>query len=292
MTQVSNRRLTGRVAIVTGADNPHGIGAAIAKSLAAAGVRIFLHYFRRSSAVHTDASEPSEIFYRAQQSKRPEEVLTAIQHLGGSARAWEGDLSDPGSVPTLFDQAEKAFGPVEILVNNAAHWEGDTFVPAGRELANKLHETWTERPADVTSESIDRLFAVNTRAVALTMSDFAKRHVNRGADWGRIINVSTEGAYVFPSEISYGASKLALEGYTRSAALELGRFGITANTVSLGPIQTGWITPELEKELVPRIPLGRIGTPEDVADVVVFLASHQARWVTGQTIHVGGGSTM
>jgi 3-oxoacyl-[acyl-carrier protein] reductase len=279
--------LRDRVAVVTGANNPYGIGAAVAKALAAAGVRVFLHYFRRSPAVSVDSPTPSEAFYLAQQSKGPEEVIEAIDALGGKSQAWEADLSDPRSIPDLFDEAEKVFGPAEILVNNAAHWEGDTFIPSGGELANKLHETWTERPAEVTPGSIDRLFAVNTRAVALTMSELAKRHIERGADWGRIINVSTEGAHVFPSEISYGASKLALEGYTRSAAVELGRFGITVNTVSLGPIQTGWITPELESELVPKIPLGRIGTPDDVADVVVFLASHQARWVTGQKIHVG-----
>ncbi len=118
----------------------------------------------------------------------------------------------------------------------------------------------------------------------------ARRHVRRKADWGRIINISTAGAYVFPSEISYGAGKLALEAYARSAAMELGQFGITVNAVAPGPIQT--VTAELEKELSPTIPLKRIGTPEDVADVLVYLASHQARWVTGQRIFVGGGHGM
>jgi 3-oxoacyl-[acyl-carrier protein] reductase len=104
--------------------------------------------------------------------------------------------------------------------------------------------------------------------------------------------VSTAGADRFPSEVSYGASKFALESYTRSAALELGQFGITVNAVSLGPVQTGWITSKLEKEILPTIPLGRIGSPEDVADVIMFLASDQARWVTGQRIYVGGGHGM
>ena len=102
------------------------------------------------------------------------------------------------------------------------------------------------------------------------MVEHARRHVGRGADSGRIVNVSTEGAYCFPSEISYGASKLALDGFSRSAAWELGQFGVTVNVVSLGPIQTGWITPVLEKELIPKIPMGRIGTRKDVADVIVF----------------------
>jgi 3-oxoacyl-[acyl-carrier protein] reductase len=90
----------------------------------------------------------------------------------------------------------------------------------------------------------------------------------------------------------YGASKHALESYSRAAASELGRFGITVNVVSLGPIQTGWITPENERDWAQDIPLGRIGRPEDVADVMVLLASEQARWLTGQLVYVGGGHQM
>jgi 3-oxoacyl-[acyl-carrier protein] reductase len=103
------------------------------------------------------------------------------------------------------------------------------------------------------------------------------------------VNISTAGSECFPSEASYGASKHALESYTRTAARELGQFGITVNVLALGPVQTGWITPQLEQALVPTLALGRLGTPEDVADVVVFLASEQARWVTGQKIFVDGG---
>jgi 3-oxoacyl-[acyl-carrier protein] reductase len=88
--------------------------------------------------------------------------------------------------------------------------------------------------------------------------------------------------------VSYGASKFALESLTRSAAYELGHLGITVNALALGPVQTGWITRELELALLPRIPLGRLGTPEDVADVLVFLSSEQARWITGQRIFLAG----
>lgn len=148
---------------------------------------------------------------------------------------------------------------------------------------------WTDRPLTVDSGRFDRIFAVNTRAAVLMMAEFARRHIGRGATWGRILNVSTDGAYQFPSEITYGASKFALESYTRSAAIELGRYGVTVNVVSPGPIQTGWITPAMEAGIVSSIPLGRIGRPEDVADALVLLASEQARWVTGQVLHVGGG---
>ncbi len=159
-------------------------------------------------------------------------------------------------------------------------------------MVNKFVEKWTSAPRTITDGSFDRLFAVNTKAVALLMTEFAKRHIEREASWGRIINISTDGAYCFPSEISYGASKLALEGYSRSAATELGQFGITVNIISPGAVQTGWITPEMESEITSSYPLKRIGKPEDIADVVVFLASEQARWVTGQKIYVGGGHAM
>ena len=109
---------------------------------------------------------------------------------------------------------------------------------------------------------------------------------------GRLVNVSTDGAYVFPGEVSYGASKLALEGYARSAAVELGPLSITVNAVSLGAVQTGWISPEMEEEMSAEYPLRRVGRSEDVADVIVFFASEQARWVTAQTLYVGGGHAM
>jgi 3-oxoacyl-[acyl-carrier protein] reductase len=148
------------------------------------------------------------------------------------------------------------------------------------------------RTTPLTAGTFERQFLVNVLAAALMMAEFAKRHLDRQASWGRIINISTDGAEGFPSEVSYGASKLALESYTRGAACELGRFGITVNVLALGPAQTGWIDAELERRLLPTIPLGPIGQPSDIADVVVFLASDQARWVTGQRIFVGGGHRM
>jgi 3-oxoacyl-[acyl-carrier protein] reductase len=287
--------LKDRVAIVTGANNPYGIGAGIAKAFVEQGAKVLLHYFRVKTAISSresvseDISSPGEAFYYRQIAKSPDEVLQRICDSGGRAHAHEADLSDPAAIPHLFDEAEKALGPVDILVNNAAHWEADTFIPGDETLRNKMVEMWTARPARMTAESFDRNFFVNARAVALMMADFTVRHWRRKANWGRIINISTAGAYCFPSEVSYGASKLALEGYTRSAALELGQFGITVNAISLGPVQTGWITPKLEKELLPSIPLGRVGTPADVANAVIFLSSEQAGWITGQKFFVGGG---
>ena len=204
--------------------------------------------------------------------------------------AQEAVLSDPSSVPLVFEAAKAALGPVDILVNNAAHCVADTFVPLDALPAGARSPSGV-RLRTFSPEEHDHHFAVNSRAAALMISEFARRHVERGASWGRVVNVSTDGAHVFRGEISYGASKLALEGYARSAAVELGPLGITVNTVSLGAVQTGWISPEME-EVSAEYSLRRVGRPQDVADVIDFFASEQARWVTAQTLYVGGGHAM
>ncbi len=286
--------LKDKVAIITGANNPYGIGAGIAKALAVQGVKVFLHYFREVEppTQEADNSEQGEAFYYSQKSKTADEILATIRETGVEAEAWEADLSIPENIPMLFDNAEAAFGKVDILVNNAAYWEADTFIPVADDLVNKFVEAWTDAPNLITATSFDRVFAVNTRAISLMMVEFTKRHTQRKSNWGRIINISTDGAYSFPSEVSYGASKLAMEGYSRSAANEFGQYGITVNIVSPGAIQTGWLTPDLEEEIAASYPMRRIGYPEDIADAVVFFASEQARWVTGQTLNVGGGNKM
>lgn len=289
-------RLQGKVVLVTGAN--HGIGAATARAFGAQGAAVFVHYFRIPAESGTHSPDPGALApgdegYAASRALTADDVVRSIHDAGGRAASWEADLSDPAAVPALFDQAERALGPVDVLINNAAYWAIDTFIPSGQDLRNRLPELWTSRAtAPISPETHDGHFAVNSRAVALMMTEYLRRHIARGANWGRIVNVSTDGASCFPGEVSYGASKAALEAYSRSAAAEMGAFGITVNIVSPGPIQTGWITPELEQHLVPSIPLGRVGVPEDIADAIVFLASEQARWLTGQLLHVGGGHKM
>jgi 3-oxoacyl-[acyl-carrier protein] reductase len=288
--------LKNRVVLVTGGNNPLGIGAATAKAFAAQGARVFLHSFRQPVPEFVKFAEPFDTpgtgMYFALQGRSGDEVVEQIRSAGGSAEGWEADLADASVVPQLFDRAEKAFGPVEVLVNNAADAAFDTFLP-GKSWAKGDQCEVTSLPVNtVTAEGLDRTFAVNSRAVALLMAEFARRHIGDHRGWGRIINVSTDGASGYPSEISYWASKHAMESFSRAAAHELGPFGITVNIVSPGPVQSGWISPELEARCVASNPLRRVGQPEDIADAIVFFASEQARWITGQLLYVGGGNRM
>ncbi len=204
---------------------------------------------------------------------------------GGAVVSREADLSDTTNIPLLFDQCEAQLGPVDILVNNHTHCVLETFDPA--------RVTTAGFPIRFVSEAeIDRHFAINARAYALMMGEYVRRYLDRGANWGRIINISTDAAHEHIANVNYAASKHAIESYSRSAAAELGQYGITVNIVAPGPIQTGYITPEAEAEIAPNTPLGRLGKPEDLADVIVFMASEQARWLTGQLLYVGGGWRM
>jgi 3-oxoacyl-[acyl-carrier protein] reductase len=286
--------LHGKVVLVTGAN--HGIGAAAAKAFAVEGAAILISYLRmpplvaysQASSETDDLTVPGLALYNARRGKSADEVVQAIRDKGGRAEAIEADLSDPATIPLLFDRAEAVFGPVDVLVNNADASEADTFVPQSQ-FGSQHHAPAGNAVSTITPASHDFHFSVNSRAVALMMAEFARRRIERGLRGGRIINISTDGAPGFVNEISYGASKYAMESYSRAAAVELGKYGITANIVSPGPIQTGWVGPELEAKIAEETPLGRVGYPEDIADVVVFLASEQGRWITGQMISVSGG---
>jgi len=285
--------LKDKVALITGANNPFGIGAAIARALASHGALVFIHYFRQatdgSDVDHPKEQAPGLAFFFEQQEKTADEVVTSIRQSGGDAEFWEGDLRDPENVNRLIEQTETAFGQVDILVNNAADYIADTFLPS--DVSGDEAEIWEGGPpiSTIDVESHDRHFAVNSRAVAILMAEFARRIIKRQADWGRIINISADCAWGCPKEISYRASKYALESYSRSAAAELGPYGITVNVVSPGPVQSGYISPELEEALVPEIPIRRVGRPEDIANAVAFFASEQAGWITGQVLFVHGG---
>ncbi|MBN2245120.1 MAG: SDR family oxidoreductase [Candidatus Aminicenantes bacterium] len=288
--------LKDKVVIVTGAN--HGIGAAIAVAFAKEGAKVFLNYLRQSPELFGETLEsaekaeaPGRAYYCKKISQSADQVVNRITQSGGKCSAWEADLSHPDNIPKLFDLAADNFGPVNIVINNAAFDNPDTFIPE-KELKKNPFFAGEYRMRTINSQSHDEHFAVNSRATALIMGEFARRHIENKSDWGRIINISTDGAYAHACNVSYGASKFAVESYSRAAAHELGPYGITVNVISPGAVQTGWMPEELEKSLAESYPLRRIGQPEDIAKAVIFFASKQADWITGQVLFVGGGNRM
>ena len=286
--------LNERVVLITGGNNPYGIGAEIARKFASLGALVFVHGYRQEIDFPSEGRNqtPGLPFFFEQQTKSAGEVAAAIRESGGKAAHWDGDLRDPKNVALLFEKAEEAFGQIDILVNNAAEYEADTFVPSN--TSGEIRELWDGGPSicTINAETHDRHFAVNSRAVAILMATFARRIIERKTNWGRIINISADCAWGCPKEVSYRASKYGLESFSRSAAAELGPYGITVNIVSPGPVQSGYISADIEKDLIPEIPLRRIGRPEDIANAVVFFASEQAGWITGQLLFVHGGHRM
>ena len=119
-----------------------------------------------------------------------------------------------------------------------------------------------------------------------------REFIKHRGEYGRIINISTDAAQIFAGQITYGASKATLEALTRSIALGVAQYGITVNCVAPGPTQTGWIDEDFEKVVVPLIPMGKLIQAEDIAETILFLASEQARMITGQVIKVSGGKAI
>ena len=265
--------LKDKVAVVTGANNPQGIGAATALAFAREGAKVVLVYKKIPRAFDESKTGQNGVdrYYKAN-AVDAGEVEAKLREMNAPYLALEKDISDEAQVEEIFNAAVERFGRVDILVNNAATDD----------------ETGHDTVETVTREAIDDIFAVNVRGSLLMTAAFLRRR----KDYGRVIFLSTDAAQAFPGQITYGASKATLEALTRSIALEVGKYGVTVNCVAPGPTQTGWIDEELERLVLPQIPMGKLIQPEDIASTILFLASEWAGMVTGQVIKVSGGHAL
>jgi 3-oxoacyl-[acyl-carrier protein] reductase len=244
-------KLTGRVAVVTGASK--GIGAAIAKSLAAEGASVIVNY--ASSKAGADA------------------VVSAITAAGGKAFAVGGDVSKAAEAKGIIDAAIKYFGRLDILVNNSGVYE---FSPIEA----------------VTEEQFHKIFNINVLGLLLT-TQAAVPHLGEGAS---IINIgSVASSLTPPNSTVYTGTKGAVDAISGVLAKELGARKIRVNSINPGMVETegvyaaGLIGADFEKGTVAQTPLGRIGQADDIATIATFLASNDAKWLTGELVHAGGG---
>lgn len=264
--------LSGRTALVTGANNPLGIGAAAALALAREGARVAVAYWPLDEPYDPAGLDRcgSDLYHRLR-SLDGAEVGARLRAAGADFCLLEADLTLPGAAEALLDRAEAALGPVDILVGNAAYAADDDAL------------------LTLSASGLDETFALNVRAALLLTQAFVRRLRARDGRWGRVIHLSTDAAQTFAGQLGYGASKAAVEAFTRAAAIEAAPYGVTVNAVAPGPVQTGYIDAETASRVRPDIPLGRLGRPEDIADAIVFLASERADWLTGQVLKVSGG---
>lgn len=203
-------------------------------------------------------------------SEKAQQVVVGIQGKGGKALAVQTDMSQVTEARRLVIDTVKQFNRLDILVNNA-----------GKFMPKPLDET--------TEEEFDSVIALNAKGPYFAMQEAAKVL----KDGGRIVNISTGGTHLhFPGATAYLGSKAALEQYTKGLAQELASKGVTVNTVSPGFTETGMMTEEYRQIGIQLTPMKRLGVPKDIADVVAFVVSEEARWLTGQTIQVGGGIVM
>jgi 3-oxoacyl-[acyl-carrier protein] reductase len=241
--------LMGKVALVTGA--ARGIGRAIALRLAHDGAAVVVNY--------------------AGSATQAQETVGVVEQRGGKAVPVLADVSKVGDVRRLFDACFEKFGRLDVLVNNAG-------------------VMFTKPVTEVGEEEFDRLFAVNVKGAFFCCQEAARRM----ADGGRIINLSSSTtALMLPGYAAYVATKGAVEQFSHVLAKELGPKGITVNVVSPGPVDTELFgqgkTEEQKQQFARAAALGRLGQPEDIADVVAMLAGENARWVTGQNVRANGG---
>ena len=262
--------LKDKVAIITGANNPQGIGAATALAFAREGAKVVLVYKKVLRPFDPGKTGQNGVDrYYAANAGNADCVASKLKAINADHLILESDISSEDSVRQIYRAVLETYGHVDILVNNAATDDENGF-----DTIEKITQT-----------VIDDTFAVNVRGSLLMTREF----LNHRSEYGRIIYLSTDAAQAFPGQITYGASKATLEALTRGIALEVAQYGITVNCVAPGPTQTGWIDEDFEKAVIPLIPMGQLIRPEDIAETILFLASRQAGMLTGQVIKVSGG---
>ena len=265
--------LNGKVAIITGANNPQGIGAATAFAFAREGAKVALVYKKIDRPFDENKTDRNGVDrYYAANAGNADAVERKLKEMNADYLIIESDISCENDVKDIYSQVINKYGNADVLVNNAATDDENGF----------------DTIEKITQGVIDDTFAVNVRGSLLMTREF----INRRGDYGRIINLSTDASQVFAGQITYGASKATLEALTRSIALEVAKYGITVNCVAPGPTQTGWIDEDFEKVVTDLIPMGKLISPEDIAETILFLASENAKMLTGQVIKVSGGHAL
>jgi 3-oxoacyl-[acyl-carrier protein] reductase len=247
-----SQRLSGKVAVVTGASK--GIGAAIAQHLAAEGAAVVVNY--------------------ASSKQGADRVVAEITGKGGKAVAVQADVSKQADIRRLFAEAKKAFGRLDVLVNNAGIYE---FAPL----------------EEVTPEHFHKLFDLNVLGLILTTQEAVKHF---GPSGGSVINISSVAATsASPTTSVYSATKAAVDAVTKSLAKELGPRKVRVNSINPGMVETegvrsaGISESDFRKQIEAQTPLGRIGQPQDIGPAAVFLASGESGWITGETLYISGG---
>lgn len=249
---MSREKLTGKVAIVTGASK--GIGAAIAKGYAAEGAAVVVNYASSKSGA--------------------DQVVSEIKSAGGRAVAVQADCSNEADIKRLFDETLKAFGRVDILVNNAGVYE---FIPI----------------EEVTAEKYHRMFNLNVLGLILASREAAKQF---GKNGGAIVNISSVASKLgLPTGTVYCATKAAVDSITRCLATELGPRQIRVNSINPAMVETEGLTTaglaksDFRTHQEAQTPLGRIGQPQDMVPLAIYLASSDSSWMTGESLFITGG---
>jgi 3-oxoacyl-[acyl-carrier protein] reductase len=260
--------------VVTGAN--HGIGAATAASLAGLGADVAIAYLAYTPTDH-DPGRPD--VYRTQREQGPEDTVAAVESEGCRALAVEADLTDAAAPARIFAEAEAALGPVSILVNNASAWRKDTFAPDQDDPLRRHHD-------QLTGETALAQLLVDARGGALMIAELAASVRRHALGWGRIVGLTSGGSTGFPGEVSYGAAKAALDNYTMSASAELAADGITANVVHPPVTDTGWVTDEVRAFVQQSHEHHHVAQPAEVAEVIAWLCTDDARLVTGNVLRL------